>query len=198
MTADKDTARALLKGRRATLSEKDRAYAALKLGGNIAAFFDAEHLPETATIAAYWALPDEIDLRPALATLMANGARVAFPCTHEGHRMEFYHLDATDLDGASLPEFLTHPSREYPESTCSGYERVIPDELDAILVPALGFDGQKHRLGFGAGCYDRYLTRLPENTLVIGVAFDQQLCKSLPVEEHDRSMDYVMTPNALI
>ena len=198
MALNKDSARIILKRRRGKLSERDRAFAALKLGANIAAFFDAKHLPDTAVVGAYWAMADEIDPRPALASLISSGATVAFPCVHENRRMEFYHVPAQDLDREPLPPFLADPARSFPPSSCKGLRHIAPDELDVLLVPGLGFDRHKTRLGYGAGCYDRYLARIPERTLVVGIAFDQQLCDELECEEHDRKMDFLLTPNVLI
>lgn len=197
VAADKHAMRQVLKGRRARLDEKNRAYAALKLGGNVSAFFDSKHLPDTATVGAYWPLRDEIDIRPALAALMAQGAHVAYPCVHEDHHMEFYYVPPAELDG-ELPPFIAQPARSHPVSACEGYQLVAPDDLDALFVPALGFDRHKHRLGSGAGCYDRYLARVPDKTLLIGVAFDEQLCDEVPVESHDRDMDFLITPSVII
>jgi 5-formyltetrahydrofolate cyclo-ligase len=197
MALDKHTARELLKGKRASLDEKTRAYAALKLGGNISAFFDAKHLPHEATVGAYWPLRDEIDVRPALSALMASGAHIAYPCVHEERRMEFYLLSPQEIDERP-PAFLQHPGRSFPASSCAGYLRVEPCDLDVVLVPGLGFDHQKHRLGSGAGCYDRYLARVSDKTMLIGVAYDEQLCEALPVDAHDVAMHFLVTPNVII
>ena len=176
---NKQAAREMLNKKRKALSAKDRAYASLKVGGNIAAFFDAKHIPEDATVAAYWALPDEIDLRPALATLMANGAKAAFPCVHEDMRMEFYSLSAQDLDAERLPAFISHPAKVFPESVCTEYTRIPPENIDVMFVPGVGFDKQKKRLGRGAGCYDRYLARIGKGAITVGIGFDQQLCEEI-------------------
>lgn len=58
------------------------------------------------------------------------------------------------------------------------------ENIDIILVPALGFDKRKHRLGSGKGYYDRFLKEIKIPT--IGVGFKEQLSLSfLPIEEWD-------------
>ncbi|MCH9608507.1 MAG: hypothetical protein S4CHLAM45_10850 [Chlamydiales bacterium] len=60
-------------------------------------------------------------------------------------------------------------------------------QVDAILVPALGFDQNYNRLGYGKGFYDKYLAKHP-HIPHIGVGFKEQLVKSLPTESHDISL----------
>jgi 5-formyltetrahydrofolate cyclo-ligase len=66
-----------------------------------------------------------------------------------------------------------------------------------MVVPLVAFDGSGQRLGMGGGYYDRYLLRLPEQTPTIGIAFDQQLEKSLPIEPHDVALSAIITPSVI-
>ena len=61
-------------------------------------------------------------------------------------------------------------------------------KIDCILTPALVFDGQKHRVGYGRGCYDRFIAKYPEIDS-FGIGFKEQLSKvALPFEEHDKKV----------
>ena len=55
---------------------------------------------------------------------------------------------------------------------------------DIILVPGLGFDKQRHRLGYGGGYYDRLLTAHPD-AISYGIGFREQQVDALPVQPHD-------------
>lgn len=66
--------------------------------------------------------------------------------------------------------------------------------LDVVLVPGLAFDRNGHRLGRGAGFYDRFLKQLKPRTLLIGLAYDQQLLDDIPVEPHDFPLHLIITP----
>lgn len=52
------------------------------------------------------------------------------------------------------------------------------DEIDCILVPGLGFDREKYRIGYGKGDYDRFLVGVG-GIPTIGVGFKEQLCEEL-------------------
>jgi 5-formyltetrahydrofolate cyclo-ligase len=66
----------------------------------------------------------------------------------------------------------------------------------------LAFDSRGHRLGYGAGNYDRTLQRLRARrgkdrpgVAAIGLAFDFQFAPLLPSEAHDQRLDWVLTPS---
>jgi 5-formyltetrahydrofolate cyclo-ligase len=70
-------------------------------------------------------------------------------------------------------------------------------EIAAVLVPGVGFNEQGHRLGRGAGFYDRFLARAP-HALRIGIAFECQLVSNIPTDPHDLAVDIILTQNRLI
>lgn len=74
----------------------------------------------------------------------------------------------------------------------------INDLIDVCIVPGVSFDYNKDRLGFGKGYYDKFLSSLNPNTLKIGVCFDEQLVKKLPLEPHDVRMDLVITDKQIL
>ncbi len=68
-----------------------------------------------------------------------------------------------------------------------------PTMPDVVLVPGVAFTPTGDRLGQGGGWYDRFLPRCRDDAALIGVAFDVQLVDAVPVEDHDRAMDAVIT-----
>jgi 5-formyltetrahydrofolate cyclo-ligase len=72
-------------------------------------------------------------------------------------------------------------------------EALMPDIL---FVPLVGFTADGDRLGQGGGHYDRWLAEHP-GVPAIGLAWDAQLCESLPTEPHDRRLDAVITPTRI-
>lgn len=66
--------------------------------------------------------------------------------------------------------------------------------LDLLIIPALAIDHQRHRLGYGKGFFDAYLTRLrPKH--ILAVIYPFQYVKALPVEGHDQQVDDVLIAN---
>lgn len=64
-------------------------------------------------------------------------------------------------------------------------------EIDVALVPLVGFDRMKHRLGRGRGYYDRYL--FGKNIVKIALAFSAQEIEKAETDEKDVLMDYIVT-----
>jgi len=75
---------------------------------------------------------------------------------------------------------------------------VAPESLDLVVVPGVAFDRTGHRLGRGAGHYDRFLSRLSARTATAGICFDEQLIDAVPHGDHDRTVDCVFTPSHTI
>ena len=71
---------------------------------------------------------------------------------------------------------------------------VSPGKIDMVLVPMLGFDRHGHRLGYGKGYYDRFLSQVRPDCPKIGVCPELGHLKTdLPVEPHDVALDFVIT-----
>jgi 5-formyltetrahydrofolate cyclo-ligase len=67
---------------------------------------------------------------------------------------------------------------------------------DAVLVPGLGFDVNGGRLGRGGGFYDRLLAA--GTACRVGVAFECQVVEALPLEPHDRRMEFIITEQRVL
>lgn len=69
-------------------------------------------------------------------------------------------------------------------------------DIDVIIVPLLGFDDNKNRLGYGGGYYDRYLEFY--EGLKIGVAFAEQKLESIDTDKNDVQLDIIITDKEII
>ncbi len=77
-----------------------------------------------------------------------------------------------------------------PKETCP---TLAPHELDLVVVPGWAFTSDGARLGKGGGYYDRLLADVQGEGATIGVCFQCQLWDTVPIEDHDRAMDVVLT-----
>jgi len=71
---------------------------------------------------------------------------------------------------------------------------------DIMLVPLAAFDRRGHRIGYGAGHYDRAIARLHgegRRPRLIGIAFDCQEVAQVPDEEHDVVIAEILTESGL-
>ena len=80
---------------------------------------------------------------------------------------------------------------------CTWFSAVLhPGGLDLILMPGLGFDRAGNRLGRGKGFYDSYLERCSGHArgkpYTVALAFKEQLCPDIPVDDNDVLIDEVL------
>jgi len=86
------------------------------------------------------------------------------------------------------------PARFGVLEPAEGAPRVPLSDAAAVIVPGLGFDRQGHRLGQGGGYYDAALRQAP-SVPRIGVAHSFQLLPHIPVDDHDQTLDFIVTPD---
>jgi 5-formyltetrahydrofolate cyclo-ligase len=72
-----------------------------------------------------------------------------------------------------------------------------PSSIRLVVVPLIAFDSRGFRLGYGAGYYDRFLSRHPDMKK-IGVAFACQEVETVPADENDVPMDIIVTENGVV
>ncbi len=140
---------------------------------------------EPITIAAYFPLKDEVDVRPLLLTLFQKGCDVYLP-RFEG-RLVF--RKAHDLKNLPAGQF------SIPEPLPSS-PLLDPKNLNIALIPGRAFDRQGHRLGRGNGGYDIWIREQRKknpSTHFWGVCLEAQLAEKIPMEEHDETVDAVVT-----
>lgn len=104
------------------------------------------------------------------------------------------HQQFTNTPTGSRRRFI--PSRvkgSIPPKDDTRFPVVPPSEIDMAIIPAVAFDADGRRLGYGTGIYDRYLPQLREDCHVLGVAFAEQEVTEVPCDEHDRSLPRYIT-----
>jgi 5-formyltetrahydrofolate cyclo-ligase len=75
--------------------------------------------------------------------------------------------------------------------------RVDPAGASVAVVPGLSFDADGHRLGYGAGFYDRALAGVAGRVVTIGVCFATEIMEAVPNGPTDVAVDLVVTDEGL-
>lgn len=151
------------------------------------------------TVATYAAMGSEPDSSAFASYAERCGYRVAYPCMLAaaeaaacGQRMCMRAVAAGDVDTAP---FIGHPTRAFAATDIdSDRFPIVPAEaLDMIVVPLVAFDQTGARLGYGGGCYDRYLPMLSPACQIIGIAFDEQHVDHVPTDAHDLPLPHIIS-----
>ena len=151
------------------------------------------------TVAVYAAMGSEVD--PAAFAIAAadRGWRVAYPCVLSaadaaacGQRMCMRVVAAGDVGTAPL---IAHPTRAFAAMDIDSdrFPTVPAEALDMVVVPLVAFDRTGARLGYGGGCYDRYLPTLSASCQIIGIAFDEQRVEHVPTDAHDLPLPNIIS-----
>lgn len=149
----------------------------------------AEHpAVKAATSAAlFWPIVarHEVDLRALDEALRGRGARVAYPSIDPdtGDMVFRFVDDLTKLEEAGYG--FSEPPKD-AGAAGSG-------EIDVVIVPALAVDPTGHRIGYGAGYYDRTLPKYAPPAVAIAVAYDWQLVAEVPATPGDVQVDAIVT-----
>lgn len=174
---DKAALRREIKERKRAMAEEEILQASSLLAEQ---FFACPQYRAAKTIYGYLPYNQEVRTVPILQRALADGKKVAVPKVY-GDEMRFIYL--TDL---------TQIEKGYcgiPEPIADG--PVANDPTALVLMPGLAFDPQGHRIGYGGGFYDKFLSLEKEHpTVALCYAF--QVLPKLETEEFDIPVDCVL------
>lgn len=137
------------------------------------------------SVMLYAALPGELDTAALLAHTLASGKRLLLPRCAAGRRLEAVTVE--DLRTLSRGAFGVLEAADAPAADPTG--------IDLALVPGRAFDGRGHRLGYGVGCYDGFLSGL--TAVSAGLAYVEQVIPAVPAEAHDVALTYLITARGI-
>lgn len=135
-------------------------------------------------VSFYWPIRTEIDPRPVMEALVAEGKEVCLPMTHGRDAALSFRAWAPGMAMVKDGFQVDIPATDTP---------MVPMTL---VVPMLAFDRHGHRLGYGAGHYDRTLDGLRSTAprTAIGFAFAAQEAEAdLPTLPTDEPLDGIVT-----
>ena len=138
-------------------------------------------------IGGYYPSNNEIDDLDILDLLKKKNFNVLLPITKKDNQMDFYSWSRNDplrINKFGIPE---------PVSSKIFYP-------DILLVPLVAYDSCLNRLGYGGGYYDRYFQKLEKikKVIKIGLAFSFQEISSIPINQHDKRLDFIITEKEIL
>lgn len=164
-----------------SLDEKTKKKLVLRICDH---FLASVPLSKNALIAGYWPIGSELDSRGLMDQLWGRGHRICLPIAKGPGADLIFRIwkpgDTLKPGHYDIPE---------PLSTA---EIVDPDVL---IIPLVSFDRRGHRLGYGAGHYDRTIAQMRKRKkiLAVGIALERQHVNELPMAKYDQALDFVVT-----
>jgi 5-formyltetrahydrofolate cyclo-ligase len=175
--SDKAVLRRALAASRAAIDPARKAEWDAAIGARLVAWWRTQRVP---ALGVYWPLRGEADLSVAYSELAQAGVRLALPV-----------VLARD---AALGFADWQPGEAMLKDTMGV---LVPADLrmvalpPALLVPCLGFNGERYRLGYGGGYYDRTLEH-PPRPFTLGIAY-ACLAAQFVTGPHDVALDRIIT-----
>lgn len=138
------------------------------------------------TLFIYVSVGSEVDTSFIIGRAFADGKKVAVPhcCDRE---MKFYYINSTD--DLICSQFGV-PTVDVTRSQCAEI-----NENTLCVVPALSFDSEFNRIGYGGGYYDRFLAS--HNVKTAGLCREKSMSLFLPVEKYDVKIDAIITEKSV-
>lgn len=191
--------------RRAAIAQRDaldldaRAAKSAVICARLVELLDRLDAAAPHTVAVYAAMGSEVNPAAFAAATAKRGWRMAYPCmfsaTDAAACDQRMCMRAVAADDASAAPFIARPTRTFAAMDIdSGRFPIVPAEtLDMIVVPLVAFDRAGTRLGYGGGCYDRYLPMLSPACQIVGIAFDEQRVDHVPTDAHDLPLPHIVS-----
>lgn len=168
-------------GSRNVLTEAERAEYSALICERICA---SEAFQRARTLLLYRAVGAEVTLDAVWCEAERLGKRAAFPaCVGAG---EMIALSPQTAEAWTVGAYgISEPLRERSQL-------VSPEELDLVICPCTAFDAEGHRLGMGAGYYDRFLPRCV-HAVIAAAAYETQRAAAVPAAPWDVTMHRIVT-----
>lgn len=179
---DKDMLRKTMRQKRDELSLREIHQQTEKCLENLKEFSEYQ---KNQWIYTYMAIGSEVDTIFMISEFLKQGKRVAVPKV-EKDEIAFYEIQTIKDCKPGLWGILEPISYQAPA-----------EEKGLMLLPGLAFDKKGNRLGYGGGYYDKYLKK-HENCVSVALAYELQILEEIPHEEHDKTVDYIITPERRI
>ena len=177
--------------RKKVLARRQELYEPTIDGKIVKRFLASNLYKKSIVLMTYVSFDTEINTHPLVAQALKDGKKVIVPiCNKDDHSLilsEIKHFP-DDLEVGHFGILEVRKDR---------LKIVNPAIIDLVIVPGCAFTQEGHRLGFGGGYYDRFLTRLNPDCLSVGLVRDAFVFTTIPLDAHDQSLAYLITESRI-
>jgi 5-formyltetrahydrofolate cyclo-ligase len=181
----KNELRQLYKTKRSQLDARER----LRMDDLLLLQFQQFDYSDIRTVLTYWPMPHMAEPNTHLFSgylrHMVDGIQLAYPKT-----------DKTDhsLQALLINEDTVYHTNEWGITEPKEGEPIEPSSIDLVFVPMLICDRTGHRVGYGKGFYDRYLSLCREDVVKIGFSYFEPIEQIADSGHFDVPLTYCITP----
>ena len=109
----------------------------------------------------------------------------------------------SNFDTTEMTHFLVEEKTEFFKNSYNISEPINAETIDikkieVIIIPLLAFDRNGHRVGYGKGFYDRFLSQCDPNTIFIGLSFFNAVASIENIDANDIKLDICVLPAQII
>lgn len=137
-------------------------------------------------LAFYWPVRGEPDITAAVTTWLAGSRE---------HSAALPVIVGKTLEFAPWHPRMPMKPGEFGIQVPDTHVRIRPQ---VIVIPCVGIDSQRYRLGYGAGFYDRTLAGFSVRPSTVGIAFDCGRVPSIHPKPHDVQLDLGITESGAL
>jgi 5-formyltetrahydrofolate cyclo-ligase len=183
---DKATIRQQILEKRASLSPQALEKAGKTAAERLAAM---DEYQRSKTIMVYMDFRNEVPTGPIIELIRSTGKKLILPHTSKDFLITPYEIP----ENGTLFEYLNSSGLGISEPNDALCKVADPDSIELVIIPGTVFDQYENRLGYGKGCYDRFLASLHNNAFKLALAYDFQVLPCIPAGPFDIKMDKILT-----
>ena len=145
------------------------------------------------TVMVYMDFRNEVPTGMIIEQIRSSDKKLVLPLTDKDFNIIPYEIPG---DG-KLSDYLVISEYGIAEPNPSVCREADPDFIDLVIVPGSVFDQYENRIGYGQGCYDRFLSTQEQKSFKLALAYDFQVLSCIPADPTDVKMDKILTLGTL-
>lgn len=145
------------------------------------------------TVMVYMDFRNEVPTGAIIEKIRCSGKKLILPLTDKDFKLIPYEIPQE----GRLSDYLFTSAYGIAEPNPELCKEADPNSIDLVIVPGSVFDQYENRIGYGQGCYDRFLSAQEQKSFKLALAYDFQVLPCIPADPTDVKMDKILTLGTL-
>lgn len=145
------------------------------------------------TVMVYMDFRNEVPTGTIIEKIRCSDKKLILPLTDKDFKLIPYEIPQE----GRLSDYLITSAYGIAEPNPKLCKEADPNSIDLVIIPGSAFDQYENRIGYGKGCYDRFLTAFSKKAFKLALAYDFQVLPCIPAGPTDVKMDKILTLGTL-